>query len=675
MFDKLKARKDITEEEMDSAKLHTDFRLESSKGCVVYLFKDGKLVESASVVDTLKKQPAPNVAYGRISDGSVKWGYELKATPGYANCGGVCKRDHILGEPIFSELGSVKTDNSLIQLALSLPEGSPEGTRIHFTTSGKEPSEEDNLYTGQPITITQSTVVRAKLFCEGWLSPISTTHSYIFLGRELTLPVISLSTNESYLQDSIVGIFSNNSSEKRDKYKNWRRPVNLEYFEGERTKSILNQLCEMRVGGGATRENSRKTLIIYAHKRFGEKLFDHEFFPDQKPGLNKFKSLSLRNAGNDFEFLYMRDALAQRSMGMHVDLDWQAWRPAIVFINGYYYGMLNIRERDDDDYIYTNYNGLENIDMFENWDNFKAGDWDNLNRFTDFYHQYYHSMAEYEQWMDCVEFINLMIMNLYYCNLDFPGNNIVMWRPRTEGGRWRWIAKDLDYTMGLYGIPYDYETLKWFYNPHFDQKWRWNANGYPYTLLFRQLMRDEDFKNLFVERFAIYAGDFLNYEGIHKLFEAMYKDISYELSYYGPLIGIGHEAYRREMEYVDKWAKERSDEFMRQLCDFYNMDKPVPLVINNISSENLVDRLTFNGHQLSEARYNGRYFKNHPIRLTAKAVEGKVVVGWRIQRTDGLKVSTEERQGTTLKMTMPDCNWLTIEPILKEADNAYLPVQ
>ena len=675
LFDKLKARKDITEEEMDSAKLHTDFRLESSKGCVVYLFKDGKLVESASVVDTLKKQPAPNVAYGRISDGSVKWGYELKATPGYANCGGVCKRDHILGEPIFSELGSVKTDNSLIQLTLSLPDDSPEGTRIHFTTSGKEPSKEDNLYTGQPITITQSTVVRAKLFCEGWLSPISTTHSYIFFGRELTLPVISLSTNESYLQDSIVGIFSNNSSEKRDKYKNWRRPVNLEYFEGERTKSILNQLCEMRVGGGATRENSRKTLIIYAHKRFGEKLFDHEFFPDQKPRLHKFKSLSLRNAGNDFEFLYMRDALAQRSMGMHVDLDWQAWRPAIVFINGYYYGMLNIRERDDDDYIYTNYNGLENIDMFENWDNFKAGDWDNLNRFTDFYHQYYHSMAEYEQWMDCVEFINLMIMNLYYCNLDFPGNNIVMWRPRTEGGRWRWIAKDLDYTMGLYGIPYDYETLKWFYNPHFDQKWRWNANGYPYTLLFRQLMRDEDFKNLFVERFAIYAGDFLNYEGIHKLFEAMYKDISYELSYYGPLIGIGHEAYRREMEYVDKWAKERSDEFMRQLCDFYNMDKPVPLVINNISSENLVDRLTFNGHQLSEARYNGRYFKNHPIRLTAKAVEGKVVVGWRIQRTDGLKVSTEERQGTTLKMTMPDCNWLTIEPILKEADNAYLPVQ
>ena len=61
--------------------------------------------------------------------------------------------------------------------------------------------------------------------------------------------------------------------------------------------------------------------------------------------------------------------------------------------------------------------------------------------------------------------------------------------------------------------------------------------------------------------------------------------------------------------------------------------------------------------------------------ITAKAVKGKVVIGWRIPRTDGLKVSTEERQGATLKMTMPDCCLLTIEPILKEADDAYLPIQ
>ena len=246
-----------------------------------------------------------------------------------------------------------------MRLRLSLPKGSPKGTRIYYTMTGKEPTEDDSLYT-DPITISQSAVVRARLFCEGWLSPVSTTQSYIFLDHDLTLPVISISTNESYLEDPAFGIFSvhNYISDTLRVQKNWRRPINLEYFEGENTKSILNQLCETRVGGGATREKAKKSLIVYAHKRFGRKLFDHEFFPDQKPGLHAFRSLSLRNAGNDFDHLYLRDAVAQRSMGMHVDLDWQAWRPIIVFVNGSYYGMLNIRERTEEDYVYANYDGL-----------------------------------------------------------------------------------------------------------------------------------------------------------------------------------------------------------------------------------------------------------------------------------------------------------------------------
>lgn len=659
---KKKMKGEATDDDIERAKLHTNFRLTSGKGCVVYLFKNNVLDQSASVVDSMEKQPAPNIAYGRVSDGSTTWGYELKPSSGRPNCGGICKHNHILGKPVFSMSGFVKTDHKPIRLSLSLPKGCPEGTRIYYTLSGKEPDENDLLYT-DPFTINKTTVVRAKLVCGGWLSPVSTTHSYIFFPRQLTLPVVSISTSSSYLYDKNIGIFSNNDTDNRLEYKNWRRPINFEYFEGERTKSILNQLCEMRVGGGATREFPKKTMLIYAHKRFGEKLFDYEFFPDQKPGMHKFKSLSLRNAGNDFEYLYMRDALAQRSMGMHVDLDWQAWRPAIVFINGNYYGMLNIRERAEEDYVYTNYNGLEDIDLFENWDNYKEGDWDNLNRFTAFYHEDNHTMAEYEQWMDCREFINMMIMNLFYCNLDFPGNNIVMWRPRTEGGRWRWIVKDVDYAMGLYRIPCFYETLRWFYDPDFDQQWHWNANGSRYTMLFRQLMKDQTFRNEFVERYAIYAGDFLNDKGICKLLETMSQEISTEYSYYGPLIGVRPAVYRREMKNVDQWVKCRTYDFMRQLCEFYKLDALVPLTINTASSENLIAKLSFNDHQLSEARYNGRYFKNHPIRLTAQPVKGKVVVGWRIQRTNGAKVSTEERLGATLSMTMPDCGHLNIEPI------------
>lgn len=645
-------------------RLHTNFRLESGKGCVVYLFKNGLLEQSACVVDSLKKQPAPNIAYGRAFDGSCSWGYELKPSPGRANKGGICTHDHILGEPVFCVTGHVNTDSEPVLLTLSLPEGCPKGTKIYYTVSGKEPTENDSLYTG-PFTISQTTVIRAKLFCEGWLSPMSTTHSYIFLGRELTLPVVSISTDESYLEDSIIGIFSHNGSDDRQTYKNWRRPINIEYFEGERTKSIMNQLCEMRVGGCSTRENLKKTLIIYAHKRFGKNLFDHEFFPDQKPGLHKFKSLSLRNAGNDFNYLYMRDALAQRSVGMYVDLDWQAWRPAIVYINGKYYGMLNIRERAEEDNIYTNYDGMDDIDMFENWDNIKEGDWDHLNRFTAFYKEDNHSLAEYEQWMDCREFINLMIMNLFYNNIDFPGNNIVMWRPRTEGGRWRWIAKDVDETMGFFAIPCDYETFKWFYNPDFDQNWHWNANGYPYTLLFRQLMKNQDFRNEFVERCLIYVGDFLNYECIHNLLETMYQEICREMSFYGPFINLSPAAHRRELANVDSWIQCRTDIFMQQLFEFYQLESTASLAINTSSAENQLVRLTLNEHPLSKPSFNGRFRKHRQIRLIAQVSNGKELVGWRIQRKKGGEIFVEKHLGADLIMLMPDCSQLTIEPLFK----------
>ena len=490
----------------ESQGMHTNFRLDSGKDSQVYLFMGVNLVDQ---VEGLPKQPAPNIAYGRQTDGSGNWGYQLITTPGYSNSGLICDHDHILGNPVFSEPGSVQTGSRSILLELSVPEGSPDGTVIHFTTDGREPTRSDRKYSS-PIHITATSVIRAKLFCDGWLSPRSTSHSYILFPRSLTLPVISISTDDAFMNDSRIGIFPNNDTSNRYLHHNWRRPSNIEFFEGEGMPSIINQLGEIRVGGGTTRENSRKTLVVYAHKRFGTKRFSYEFFPDQKPGLTEFKSFLLRNAGNDFNSLFMRDAIVQRHMGTNTDIDWQAWSPAIVYINGEYYSMLNIRERDNEDNVYTNHGGLEDIDLIENWDNLKEGNFENFNRFIAFYNQSGHSLAEYEQWMDCEEFINLMILNLYHNNLDFPGNNIVMWRPRTENGKWRWIAKDVDYSLGMYNISYTFNIFRWFYDPSYDSTWYWGANDPEYTLLFRRLMENPDFKDMFIERSAIYMGDFLN---------------------------------------------------------------------------------------------------------------------------------------------------------------------
>ena len=648
--------------------MHTDFRLETTKESSLYLFLGKDVADQV----TFDKQPAPNIAYGRKTDGSGEWGYQLTPTPGMANKGDVCDAKHLLGEPVFSRKGIIISEPSSfttgqgISLTLSLPEGAPEGTQIRYTLDGSEPQANSTLYRAM-LSFDKTTVVRAKLFCQGWLSRRSTCHSYIFFptDRKLTLPVISIMTNNRYLSDTKIGIYVDGSYQKGKKnYEfNWRRPVNVEYFETQAEDSRLNQLCETRVMGGASRGSALKSLALYANKRFGTKRLDYEFFPDQKPGMRNFKSVMLRNAGNDFDYLYMRDAIIQRTMASHADLDWQAWRPAIIYINGQYKGMLNIRERSNEDYVFTNYDELEDIDMIENLWELKEGTWDNFNDFKAFYAEHNHTLAEYEERMDCMEFINLMAMNLYYNNLDFPGNNFVIWRPTADGGKWRFIAKDTDFGLGLYDYDANYHILEWLHNPDYDPNYKWGANSYESTRLFRRLMEDADFKREFIDRCCIYMGDFLNEKCTRAVWDDMYEKIKTEFPFHRKLYMYNPwwpRPYDDELNAARNWLRQRTSLFYQQLGNYYQLGTPTPLAINKTQQN---ARISFNGVKLTEKVFDGKFFAGRSLRLSAETDAGQEIKGWTVLIDGAESVVT----GNTLDMDMPSCQQLTINPIVGEA--------
>ena len=642
--------------------LHTPFRLESGKGCAVYLFYNGEVIDK---VEGLKKQPAPNIAYGRKTDGSDSWGYMTTPTPAAANCGSTCK--DILGAPIFSEKGKVMKDGKPFNLQLSLPDGA-EGAEIRYTTDGTEPTRTSYLYQ-QPISISKTTVVKAKLFLDGMLSPRATAQSYIFFPRDITLPVISISTNRKYLYDNKIGIYvdGNYQSGKKNYEFDWRRPINIEFFFEPEQDSQINQLCEARIMGGATRGSARKSLAVYANKRFGEKRLNYEFFPEDRPGITDFKSIALRNSGNDFDYLYQRDAIIQLNTARHCDIDFQAYRPAIVYFNGEYMGMLNIRERSNEDNIYTNYDGLEDLDMFENWWELKEGTWDNYNAFKNFYAEHGHTLAEYDKWMDTMEFLNLMLVNLYYNNRDFPGNNIVMWRPRSEDGRWRWIMKDTDFGLGLYGVSASYNSIKWVYDPNYDPDTNW-ANQYDHTRLFRRLMDDADFKREFIDRAAIYMGDWLNERGTRAVWDPLYDAIKYEYPYHRELINKWWPKYDDELNNARSWIAQRTGYFYKYIADYYGLGSPLPLTINKTTgeSERAEMEITFNGVKLSEALFDGKFFKDRRVNLSGKSLrEGYTITGWKVTTKDNnSKETTETVEGSDYSFLMPSCKGIAIEAIV-----------
>ena len=679
-------------------RLHADFRLESAKGCTVYLFKDNgtEPVDSLPYVDgkPMVKMPAPDVAFGRKTDGASEWGYQLTPTPGKPNTGEICKAKQILGAPVFSVPGRVVNyGQKSISVELSLPEGAPEGAYITYTTDGSEPTATGKKYT-EAFHITKSTAIRAKVFCEGWLSPLSTAQSYIFHARKMTVPIFSIQTNDRYLNDKEIGLFANNNSKEDKKLHDWRRPVNVEFFPEEGAPSAINQPGETRIQGGQSRANALKSMVFYANKRFDpdHKRYSYEFFPDQKPGVTEFKSFSLRDGGNDFGDLYFRDLIIQRTMGPNVDLDWQAGHTAVLYINGEYMGMLNIRERSNEDNIYSNYDGLEDVDEIEiahekenNQDLFieelKEGDDVFYQAFKEFYSQKGHTLAEYEEWMDVSEYLNIMVMNLFYGNIDFPGNNIVFWRPNDDAKvdlpkRWRFIVKDTDFGLGLYGRKSDYNTIDLLYNPskHPDDNWAFTE---PATRLIKNMLEDPDILKMFIDKCCVYMGDFMNAKGTGATIDAIKDEALDEFvahrAKYPTWGGNSSSEITNKFNDAKKWLAgyteqgwwgqsttylPRTDYFYKYIGQQWNLGSPVVLNINKTEQDVAI---TVNGIKLSGKTFEGKFFPNRELVITGTAPEGKVVTGWKLTGARSEEVSGSE---LTLNMTS---SALTIEPILGDA--------
>lgn len=659
-----------------SYKYHAPFRLDSGNNTCIYLYEGTKCIDS---VEGLKRQPAPNIAYGRKSDGEEKWGYEFTPTPNSSNQGGICDINHILEDPIFSENGRVIVDENTINLVLSIPEHSPDGTTIHFTLDGSEPTKNSNVYRN-PIIISSTEIVRAKLICEGWLSPRSITQSFIFHPREVTIPIISICSDCIYFDDPKIGIYvTGEYMEGKPNYNfNWRRPINIEIFENAEEKSVINQLCETRISGVSTRNRDLKSMVIYAHKRFGNKIFDYEFFPDQKENSANFKSLVLRNAGNDFSGLYLRDALVQNVMGRNSDIDWQAWAPAVLYINGVYKGLINIRERSNEDNIYSNYGGLETIDLLENGE-VKEGDNVSYNQLTNYIENANCSYEKYSELIDLDEFSNVMLMNLFFCNIDFPGNNNVMWKQK-NGGKWRWIAKDEDLTIGLWGEPADYKILNWLYDPDFDISRNWGANKKESTLLFRNLMAIDVFKDFFISRSCVYMGDFLNEKGIMKVWEPMRSTIRQELiahkSYYKPWLKKTENGVENEIDSLQElahdWIKKRTDAFYHHLGDFYQLGNPVTCSVNNGIEEQFLFPLKINNIILNNLTFEGKFFPGQHVIIEPDDHFLKQVAGWRIWQIESGEEKVIQEDGCVCEFDMPLCDKLLIQAIRKDEPDCII---
>jgi hypothetical protein len=627
--------------------LHTDFRLDPGKGSL-YLFD-----ASGTVIDNVgyKKQPAPNIAYGRVVDGGTEWAYYISATPGAQNVGTtIPDNSAILPEPMFSHTGFVSVQGQdAFTLTVSIPEDAPEDARLCITTDGSEPTETNAVIgTSWSKTISSTTVVRAKLLSDKALPIRSTTQSYIYHPEETKLSVFSLVGDSCFFYSEDEGILmgewdDNDASKQNPNWNyNWRRPINIEYYQGEEHNLLFNQVGETRIQGGFSRRNLQKSLAVYANKRFGTKHFSGQLW-HEKPAVTEVKSFILRNGGNCFENCRINDQVGQSSIGrFRSNMDWQAYEPAIYYLNGKYMGLTDLRERANEDNIEANH-GYEDIDMIENWWKLDEGTFDEFYSFVDFYNRSDITFDQLKERLDIDNFLDLLVIKSFAMDTDGPSNNIVLWRPRQSDGKWRFILKDID-RMGLKWM--DSEIAN-DYCSHVDGKIAQYKTTYPsmsrylriFPLFYSVL---PETKELYVDRMAIYLGDFLRTENGQNLIDeyvdainpeylrhlqVYYDDVPDTLAYRysGSWRWKGYLAYFR-----DTWWNQRLNNMFEILHNRFDLGRIIALDMERNDVP-----VSFNDIDLSYDEFHGKWFVDRQMRLVTDSEHA-----WRITTTDTICQTT-----------------------------------
>ena len=431
-----------------------------------------------------------------------------------------------------------------------------EGTEVYYTLDGSEPvpGGVSTMQYIEPIpvelcssikgsSLLSATVVRAIAVTEDGMSSDIETNTY-FVARKMTewyeVPVISLVTDPEHLYSEETGIVTNYEEKGRD----WERPAHFEYFLPEGKREISMNVG-IRINGAYSRRFEMKSFRIYARSEYDtQKSFEYDFFSEglipavekngEQKNIEKFKRLVLRGGGNEsdaWEVTFFRDILAQ-SLMVGTSLDVQAYQPAVVFLNGEFYGILNIRERRDDRYLAAHYNcAEEDVVIYgfeynkdgngqvilppEGQDVFEVVAEEGPEEAVSFFEEAYDFVtlndmndpamyAKAQEYFDIENFIDYLCLEMYCGNTDWPHNNCEAWRytgePSEEyglDGKIRWLVFDLDFGFGLYGRSVEDQVM--------DSMVADQRGEQPYrdvlTCLFRAFLKNEEFKAQFKNRF------------------------------------------------------------------------------------------------------------------------------------------------------------------------------
>ena len=627
-----------------------------------------------------------DTSYGRIQDGKSNWSV-MSTTPGNTNEEALVLPTVSLDAPVF-EVSSGFYDD-----AFTLHLFSPDGEKIYYTLDGSEPCA-DSLVYKDPLLITDNTqeenryasrtdlspskaytpdfpvdkavVVRAACYnpTTNQISDIITETYFIGYNSKPEyeqMAVLSLAADPKDLFDAQSGIYGNGAKfkeyianggmsdgkilesyvdadgEQQSLYmasnafndgREWERKVSVSYFD-ENHSCLFTQNAGIRIAGSSTRGNPQKSLNIFARDIYDDTLlFPCDFFANNVT----YSSFKIRNGGGNAEELKFLDAFLEKAAEDR-NVSIQDSKPCVVFLNGEYWGIYNIRERYNAEYLASHYNLNVDSIMYV-----KAGNAITMPEETMAAYQYMLSVVTecdlvyddtYALACDLVDIQSLIdycCINLYLDNRDVAfGYNTALWRTTQEGtpysdGKWRFMLYDLDECV------------------HPDSNYPENAGSQmsSHPLLNEpavvSLLDNEDFRRQFCITFMDIANTSFSYERIHSMlaeWSSLYETqiIKDHQRFYDP--SYDFLEFRKEVAQTDAFFADRFAFAMKELAKTFDLTGSLTRIsINSNAPEG--GTIIVNTSRLENiSTWEGYYYSDFPVSISVQAREGWHFAGWQ----------------------------------------------
>lgn len=198
-----------------------------------------------------------------------------------------------------------------------------------------------------------------------------------------------------------------------------------------------------------------------------------------------------------------------------------------------------------------------------------------------------------------------------------------MWR-RTDGvdGRWRWLLKDCDSSLGIWGR---YDDVDKNYYDYLRDKVQ--GNSLSGSNLFARLIDCPEFKDYYVNLNIVYQGDFLNQRTFDNITDEIVDACYDEIMLLSIKWGMATKLLDGYYEKMYEWIRMRQENMPKIMREEWNLGEATNISVNAALGEDEMEGMTvrYNDILLSRGVFDGVDYVGRKVTLSGENIRGWIV--------------------------------------------------